>query len=320
MRFTSKVLCAALLAAASLIARQAFAADATWHVAKSSGDVWISSTDAPQPVSLTSDADVRPGQTIRTGESGMLLLVRGEESMLVSPNAVIEIPKENRDGMSTTIMERAGSVLVKAEKRNVKHFEVVTPYLAAVVKGTQFRVSAEAGGSSVDVLEGQVNVSGFRSGEQILLLPGQTAKVASTGAGALNTSGSGLFNPVRVGPPRTSPVQPEQPKQKFADAGPTAPASPLSVNDMKPAHSEARTSVPASPPAAAAGPARARDSAFNSRASDSYSCEPKKFSDRFDMVTVGVPVTVGIVVMAAVMVGRGRKNRKQPDKRDRWQA
>jgi hypothetical protein len=134
------------------------------------GEFWISSSETPQPVSLTSDADVRPGQTVRTGENGMLLLVRGEESMLVSPNSVIDIPKDNRDGMSTTIMQRAGSVLVKAEKRKVNHFEVVTPYLAAVMKGTKFRVSADRSGSNVEVLEGQVDVSGFKSGEQILLL------------------------------------------------------------------------------------------------------------------------------------------------------
>ena len=130
------------------------------------GEFWISSSETPQAVSLTSDADVRPGQTVRTGENGMLLLVRGEESMLVSPNSVIDIPKDNRDGMSTTIMQRAGSVLVKAEKRKVNHFEVVTPYLAAVMKGTKFRVSADRSGSNVEVLEGQVDVSGFKSGEQ----------------------------------------------------------------------------------------------------------------------------------------------------------
>jgi hypothetical protein len=306
MRFTSKVLCAVLLAAGSLLARQALADDAAWHVAKSSGEVWISSADVPQPVSLTSDVDVRPGQTVRTGESGMLLLVRGEESMLVSPNAVVEIPKETRDGMTTTIMQRAGSVLVKAEKRKVNHFEVVTPYLAAVVKGTQFRVSAEANGSSVEVLEGQVDVTGFRSGEAILLLPGQMTKVASAGSGTLNTSGSGLFNPVRVGPPRTSPVQPDQPKVKFADAG--AP-SQMAAADSKPASAATTTS------------ARARDDmSFKSSEPEQFGQETKKFSEKFDLMTVGVPVTIGMAVMVAVMVGRGRKSRKQPDKRDRWQA
>jgi hypothetical protein len=316
MRFKTKVLCAAVLAAASMLARQALASDASWHVAKSSGEVFISSTEAPQPVSLTSDAEVNPGQTIRTGENGMLLLVRGEESMLVSPNAVIEIPKENRDGMSTTIMERAGSVLVKAEKRKVNHFEVVTPYLAAVVKGTQFRVSAEGGGSSVEVLEGQVDVSGFRSGEQILLLPGQTAKVAASGAGTLNTSGSGLFNPVRVGPPRPSPMQPEQPKVKFADAGASS-SSPQAANvESKPVSAGSHPAAAAAP---ASAPAR-HSIGLNTGTSDYLQDTKKTASDKIDLMTVGVPATVGMIVMVAVMVGRGRKNRKQPTMSDRWQA
>jgi FecR protein len=317
MRFKTKLFCAAVLAAASLLARQAFAdADASWRVAKSSGEVWISSSETPQPVSLTSDADVRPGQTVRTGENGMLLLVRGEESMLVSPNAVIDIPKENRDGMSTTIIERAGSVLVKAEKRKVNHFEVVTPYLAAVVKGTQFRVSADRGGSNVEVLEGQVDVSGFKSGEQILLLPGQTAKVAASGSGALNTSGSGLFNPVRVGPPRTSPVRLDEPKAKFADAG-TSASAPMPANDnSKPAAAGTVSTAAAAPTSAGAR----QGIAFNSAGAQQPYEATKTVSDKIDLVTVGVPMTVGAIVMLAVMVGRGRKNRKEPSKRDRWQA
>ena len=65
--------------------------------------------------------------------------------MLISPNSVVGLPTENKDGLSTTIVQQAGSILLEVEKRNVKHFEVETPYLAAVVKGTQFRVTVNAG-------------------------------------------------------------------------------------------------------------------------------------------------------------------------------
>ena len=44
----------------------------------------------------------------------------------------------------------AGSILLDVEKRNVQHFEVETPYLAAVVKGTQFRVTVGPTGSRVE--------------------------------------------------------------------------------------------------------------------------------------------------------------------------
>ena len=106
--------------------------------AKSSGDVWMTSTGA-QPVSLGKDEVLKPGDNIRTGRNGRVLLVRGEETILISPNSVIGLPAEKKEGLSTTIVQQAGSILLEVEKRNVKHFEVETPYLAAVVKGTQFR-------------------------------------------------------------------------------------------------------------------------------------------------------------------------------------
>ncbi len=112
-------------------------------------------TAGAQPVSLSQQADLQPGDTIRTGRNGRVLLVRGEESILIAPNSAIGIPQRAAEGMSTTIVQQAGSILLDVEKRNVQHFEVETPYLAAVVKGTQFRVSVGATGTSVNVLRGR---------------------------------------------------------------------------------------------------------------------------------------------------------------------
>ena len=55
-----------------------------------------------------------------------------------------------------TIVQQAGSILLDVEKRNVKHFEVETPYLAAVVKGTKFTVTSGDEGASVKVTRGSV--------------------------------------------------------------------------------------------------------------------------------------------------------------------
>ena len=54
-------------------------------------------------------------------------------------------PGAKKSELSTTIIQQAGSILLEVEKRNVKHFQVETPYLAAVVKGTQFRVTVGQG-------------------------------------------------------------------------------------------------------------------------------------------------------------------------------
>jgi hypothetical protein len=67
---------------------------------------------------------------------------------------VVDIPAEKKEGLATTIKQQAGSILLEVEKKNVKHFEVETPYAAAVVKGTQFRVTVTTSGTKVDVVRG----------------------------------------------------------------------------------------------------------------------------------------------------------------------
>jgi len=118
----------------------AFAADGDeWTVSKSSGEVWLASSGV-QPASLKQEDVLKAGDSVRTGKTGRVLLKRGDETIMVSPNSVVGIPAQKTEGLSTTIVQKAGSILLDVEKRNVKHFEVETPYLAAVVKGTQFRV------------------------------------------------------------------------------------------------------------------------------------------------------------------------------------
>ena len=178
---------------------------AAWRVSKSSGQVWMTTTGV-QEASLTNESELKPGDTIRTGSNGRVLLVRGEASMLVAPNSVIALPAEQKDGLSTTIYEQAGSVIFTAEKRNFKHFQVETPYLAAVVKGTQFRVTLDKRGANVAVLGGQVEVTDFKTGQNALVLPGQAARVSAAGHSGLSLSGSGV-GPVKQGTPRPSPFE-----------------------------------------------------------------------------------------------------------------
>src|SRR4029077_608349 len=94
------------------LASSAFAAENdTWSVSKSSGEVWVTATSA-DPVSLKQEDVLKPGDTIRTGRSGRVLLVRGEETILIAPNSVIGLPAEKKDGLSTTILQQAGSILL----------------------------------------------------------------------------------------------------------------------------------------------------------------------------------------------------------------
>lgn len=190
----------------ALSPRPALAEDNIWQVSKVSGEAWIAGAGV-QPVSLGQATTLKPGDTIRTGRNGRVLLVRGAESMLISANSQVAVPTMSGSGRST-ILQQAGSILLDVEKKNVQHFEVETPFLAAVVKGTQFRVTVTSGSAKVDVQRGQVQVSDFRSGQFVLVQPGQAASVAGTGAAGLRLSGSGQFNPAQQGAPRTPSIRP----------------------------------------------------------------------------------------------------------------
>jgi len=180
--------------------------DGSWKVSKSSGEVWLSGSGV-QPASLKPEETLKPGDTVRTGRTGRVLLQRGEETILISPNSVVGLPAEKKDGLATTIVQRAGSILLEVEKRNVKHFEVETPYLAAVVKGTQFRVTVGARSTSVDVVRGQVEVADFKTGQIAQVMPGQQATTFAFGKAGLALSGSGTFNPIEQGKPRTPSIE-----------------------------------------------------------------------------------------------------------------
>jgi len=182
------------------------AEDGVWSVSKAAGEVWVA-TNGAQQVSLNQQDALKPGDTIRTGRNGRVLLVRGEETILISPNSVVGLPAETKEGLSTTIIQQAGSILLEVEKRNVKHFEVETPYLAAVVKGTQFSVTVNAGSTRVGVLRGRVEVSDFKTGQIAQVMPGQAATAFEHGKPGLSLSGAGTFNPIEHGKPRASTIE-----------------------------------------------------------------------------------------------------------------
>ena len=232
-----RAICATFLLVMSAIfyaGSGAIAQDAAWRVSKSSGDVSVITSGAQQ-AALTDGTVLKPGDTIRTGQTGRVLLTRGEELILVSPNSFMRIPIEQTDGMSTTIIQQAGSILLNVEKRNVKHFEVVTPYLAAVVKGTMFRVTVNKNNANVDVIRGQVEVTDFKSGQIANVLPNQTASVSAQDQVGLSLSGSGTLSPIQQGAPRQSTVPPLTfigEHRAAADGAATGPKGTTSTKDL----------------------------------------------------------------------------------------
>ncbi|MEX2615328.1 MAG: FecR family protein [Alphaproteobacteria bacterium] len=200
-----------------------------WTVQTVSGDArhTIGATESP----LAGGDQVGIGSKITTAAGARVILARGAERMTMSPGSEIVIPAET-GGMVTRILQNLGTLLLKVNNRPEQHFEVATPYLAAVVKGTTFTVSVDTNGSAVHVIEGLVQVDDVRSGQSGLVRPGQTGVVPSTPGGGLEISGN------------KAPVQETQVTATASDdSAPASDDAPASKAKPENAKSESQVAV-----------------------------------------------------------------------------
>ena len=177
---------------------QSIAFASEWTINKTSGLVWLASSKA-KPAALSQGAVLSAGDTLQTGVNGRVLLVRNDESISVGPNTVLSLPDKADDSGMTRILQQSGSISVKAQKREVEHFEVLTPYLAAVVKGTEFSVTLAPQIADVQVITGEVEVAQFQTGQTASIRTGQAAR--AQGERGLALRGSGVFDAIREGEP-----------------------------------------------------------------------------------------------------------------------
>jgi hypothetical protein len=189
---------------------------ADWRVTQMSGQVYVQQGPV-RLASLSAGLVLKNGAVVVTRKNGRVLLVRGEQTMIVSPNSTVALPAES--GRFTRILERSGQVEYDVDRREAPHFTVETPYLAAVVKGTRFKVSVYNGGASVRVLRGRVEVTDLKTGQRADVLPGQKAVVSSRGGLAIE--GTGKIQPIRQGQPVDRSQAGKQGETREADARPS---------------------------------------------------------------------------------------------------
>jgi hypothetical protein len=163
------VVLASLLAAAPALADD-------WTVIKLRGDVQ-QLIDGNWTVLNRGDI-VPDDRSIRTQIDGHADLQRGQEVVTLGASTQIQI-HDKADVRYTTVQQDSGTVEVEAQVENVKHFEVDTKFLAAVVKGTHFIVTATDTGASVAVSRGMVAVESMASKRNTTVTVGQTVVVAS---------------------------------------------------------------------------------------------------------------------------------------------
>ena len=193
-----------LACAAVLVASGSVALAADWKIARLTGGAWILAVGT-EPVPAASGMVVPKGSTVSTGRNGRVMLVNDQDAVLVGPNTLVGVPYRPDRGVSTTLVQQVGEVELAVQKRGRPHFSVQTPFLAAVVKGTEFSVVVSEHDATVRVDGGLVAVQDLRSGDRADIGAGQSATAASGGAG-LSVSGTGALPEVRAGRPRKPAV------------------------------------------------------------------------------------------------------------------
>src|SRR5688500_1703087 len=103
MRYTSKVL---VLALAILVAASDARAEG-WTVHKVSGtaSVQIAGESAAR---MTAGMTVPPGTTVQTAPRSRAMLVQDQDTIVLGPSTLIQIPREPAKGLSRSVLQQAG--------------------------------------------------------------------------------------------------------------------------------------------------------------------------------------------------------------------
>ena len=102
---------------------------------------------------------IKPPATIRTGRDGAVELRQGGTRASVASDTQVEIPTLPLRGKFVEhIVQPRGNVFYDVAPRSGNKLRVETPYLVAVIKGTQFNVASHADSATVSLFEGRLEI------------------------------------------------------------------------------------------------------------------------------------------------------------------
>ena len=177
--------------ALSLISFTSLAFADDWVATKLRGTVLQFVDQQWQPLKR---GDIVPdSRFVRTAPNGMVELTRGAETVSLDPNSQVRIFDKGGAKPYTTVKQDFGVVSVEAEVRDVQHFAVVTPFLAAVVKGTRFVVASGRSTAWVKVRRGHVLVEDMHEHSHVMLEVGQHAAMDMRKGQGMVVAGTGTL-------------------------------------------------------------------------------------------------------------------------------
>jgi len=224
-KYLIAVIALAAALASAMASTPVFAQDARWTVQPVEGVVRLRGADGIW-IEVREPTQVAPGSEIMTGSNGRAIVAGLGDTITIAPNSRLEVPVRKKGEDAPNILQTLGTALYRMLTRvGGNEFEVQTPYLAAVIKGTTFAISVTPDGGALHVTEGLVQVTSRAGGQRALIAPGQTARVAARpGAGLeVHTPGKGRTTPrgnqASSDGPGQSGDKPESVSRKPSDAG-----------------------------------------------------------------------------------------------------
>lgn len=193
-----------IVAIGILFGTGAMAAPADWKVSDVSGQVTISAGATSFPVKRGQRVVI--GDTVETGRDARVVLVRDRDYIVIAAGSRLRIAPPADAGRLTQIIQVIGKAAYAINKRLTPHFEVKTPNLAAVVKGTKFDIAVTPEGCSVSVNEGRVEVQTADGGARFLAHRGDTGTVMTASRGQIDVTGTQTTTVVS---PHTQPMMPK---------------------------------------------------------------------------------------------------------------
>ena len=171
-------------AVAALIRPEPAVSGSDWTVLATQGEAkWREAAGQGTWRHLTRNARLPDGAEIRTGGDGGAVVAKGLDRVEIRADSTLVVAARVTAHGATEVDQSRGSATYTIEKRPAGTFSVRTPYVVAVVKGTQFSVDIGEEETNVSVDEGRVSVSDQRSRDSVDVTPGQTARASRSAAG-----------------------------------------------------------------------------------------------------------------------------------------
>ena len=113
--------------------------------------------------------------SVVTGANGALDLRQDVTTVSIAADTGVEIPAVAASTPIERVLQSRGNVFYSVGKRETRKLRVETPYLVAVIKGTQFNVAVQGDGATVSLFEGRLEVRAPDGSDVVDLNAGEMA-------------------------------------------------------------------------------------------------------------------------------------------------